>query len=91
MSTVRTIPDSGAGRAQTALRTVLPASIHLVVLRSLGPTLSVKVAGRRLRLVWGGEGWRRDIEGVIGDPHCITPVSQIPNEEYVEQVQEWKP
>lgn len=67
MSTVRTIPDSGAGRAQTALRTVLPASIHLVVLRSLGPTLSVKVAGRRLRLVWGGEGWRRDIEGVIGD------------------------
>jgi hypothetical protein len=66
MSTVRTNPGSGAGRAETALRTVLPASIHLVVLPSHRSTTSVKVAGRRLRLAWGGEGWRRDIETVIG-------------------------
>lgn len=67
MSTVRRIPDPGAGRAETALRSVLPASIHLVVLPSHRSMTSVKVAGRRLRLAWGGEGWRRDIETVIGD------------------------
>lgn len=43
------------------------------------------------RLYSLADSLRRQIEGVIGDPHFITPVSQIPNEEYVEQVQEWKP
>jgi hypothetical protein len=67
MLTVRTIRDAGAGRAETALRTVLPASIHLVVLASHRSMTSVKIAGRRLRLAWGGEGWRRDIDTVIGN------------------------
>jgi hypothetical protein len=67
MSIDRTIPNSGAGRAETALRAVLPVSIHLVVLPSHRSMTSVKVAGRRLRLAWGGEGWLRDIEAVVAD------------------------
>ncbi len=67
MSTVGTIRDSGAGRAEKALRAVLPASTDLVALPSHRWMTYVKVAGRRLRLAWGGEGWLRDIEAVVGD------------------------
>lgn len=65
MSSAQPVPESAAVRAETALRSVLPASTELVVLRRPGPTTSVKVAGRRLRLAWGGEGWRRDIDVII--------------------------
>ena len=61
----RTIPESGAGRAATALRAVLPPSAAFVVLPARGPAHAIKVAGRQLCLAWGGEGWRRDVETLV--------------------------
>ena len=34
---------------------------------------------------------RREIERETGDVPFVTPIKDIPNAEYVEQVQEWKP
>ena len=64
MTPVRTRSHPGARRAETALRVVLPASAELQTLAEYGSTVDVKVAGRRLRVAWAGEGWRRDIDAL---------------------------
>lgn len=34
---------------------------------------------------------RRQIEQIIGDVRFVSPVKDIPGDEYIEEVQEWKP
>lgn len=34
---------------------------------------------------------RHELEKIVGDGSFVVPVKDIPNEEYIEQVQEWKP
>ena len=57
--------NAGAGRAEAALRVLLPATASMTVVGAHDSLVDVKVAGRRLRVVWAGEGWRRDIDPVI--------------------------
>lgn len=50
-----------AGRALAAVRAVLPASAEMVVLAERDRIGEARVAGRRLRVGWAGEGWTADI------------------------------
>ena len=61
----RTKSTAGAGRAEAALRVLLPTTASMTVIGSYDSVVDVKVAGRRLRVVWAGEGWRRDVGPVI--------------------------
>ena len=61
----RTKSTAGASRAEAALRVLLPATASMTVVDTHDSVVDVKVAGRRLRVVWAGEGWRRDIDPVI--------------------------
>ena len=61
----RTKSTAGAIRAEAALRVLLPATASMTVISRHDSVVEVKVAGRRLRVVWAGEGWRRDIGPVI--------------------------
>ena len=42
------------------------------------------------RLYSLADSLRRQIEGAIGDTRFVSPVKEIPDEEFVEQVQEWQ-
>ncbi len=52
-------------RAVDALRAVLPASTEVRVTGDDGAELGVRVAGRRLRVAWAGEGWTGDVRAVL--------------------------
>jgi len=56
-------------RAVEALRAVLPVSTEMAVLGLREGIAEVKVAGRRLRVGWAGEGWTADVRSVlVGEP-----------------------
>ena len=70
---IGTVPErhEEARRAGEVLRAVLPASAEMRVLGARGPIIEVKLAGRRLRVAWAGEGWIRQIRALLagGRPH----------------------
>lgn len=65
MSAAHRSKTPSADRAEAALRVLLPATASMSVIRATDSVVEIKVAGRRLRLVWAGEGWRRDIDPII--------------------------
>lgn len=62
-------------RAVDALRAVLPMSTELHVLGGRGGAVEVKVAGRRFRTCWAGEGWTGDVRPVLEGQSRISVVA----------------
>ncbi len=58
-----------------ALRAVLPVSTELAVLAGRDGFSEVKVAGRRLRVGWAGEGWTADVRGFLGSDSRVDVVA----------------
>lgn len=60
---------SRAVRAMEALRAVLPASTEMSVFEGRDGIGEVRLAGRRLRVGWAGEGWTADVRPLVeSDP-----------------------
>lgn len=63
-----------SARAVEALRAVLPPSTEVHSVDERAGIVAVKVAGRRLRLGWAGEGWTGDVRPLVQGP---TPVDVV--------------
>lgn len=61
------VDRAGARRVEKALRAILPLGADVRVARVAGPVAELKVNGRRLRARWAGEGWLRQIRGLLAD------------------------
>lgn len=66
---IRAVPEQHveARRAGKALRAVLPLSVDMQVLGERGPSVEVRLAGRRVRVGWAGEGWMRNVRVLLAD------------------------